>query len=258
MWFTHYTCAVATILLVLGNVEGSNDLSHLSVHLRHRFIGEVLVRIAKEQHFTRDICFSNITFDADAQTTVVFMHLCLLGTDVEVPKIVGDYEIESNDVQQTMPRSGHLNITFTELLKEAGWDLVGNQQPLPTGTDTTKLDDLVDFILLIARDTLKETGRDHIKIPNVNESFSTDIVGYRVQGRFLAEGGWLRNLATVHRTTDTVVTAIGTKFSAVCGIGLQTLQLGYRHYEVNLGHIKASGEIIVTIPHNAITVKVRN
>lgn len=252
MWFICYTCAVATILLMLGHVQGSSDLKHFSLNLRHRLIGEVLVSIAKEQHFTKDICLSDITFDADTQTTVVFTHLCLMGTDVEVPRIVGDYEIDSNDVQQTMPRSGHLNVTFTELLKEAGWEpLVDSQQLPPTGTHIAKVDDLVDFILLVVGDTLRETGRDHIQIPNVNESFY-----FLGQGRVIADGGYLRNLATVHRTTDTVVTTVGTNLSVVCGIGLQTLQLGYKHYEANLGSIKASGKITVTIPHNSITIKI--
>lgn len=255
----HYTCTVAIILLMLGNVQGSSDLEHLSPHLRHKFIGEVLVSIAKEQHFTKDTCLNDITFDADRETTVVFTHLCLLGTGVEVPRIVGAFEIESNDVQETLPRSGRLNVAFTELLKEAGWEpLVGSQQIPPTGIHSTKLDDLVDFILLIARDTLKETGRDQIEIPSVTKNFSTDIVFFPVQGMFSAEGGWLRNLSTVHRTSDTVATIVGTNLSVVCGIGLQTFQLGYEHYVAILGSIEASGRITVTIPHNAVTIKVRN
>jgi len=242
---------------MLGNVQGISDLEQFSPHLQHRFIGEVLVSIAKEQHFTKDTCLSDITFDADRQTTVVFTHLCLLGTTVEVPRIVGTYEIESNDVQETLPRSGCLNVTFTELLKEAGWEpLVGSQQIPPTGIHSTKLDDLVDFILLIVRDTLKETGRDQIKIPSVNKNFSTDILFFPVRGRFSAEGGWLRNLSTVHRTSATVVTTVGTNLSVVCGIGLQTLQLGYEHYVAILGSTEASGRITVTIPHNAITIKI--
>lgn len=252
-------CTVAIILLMLDNVQGSSDLEHLPPHLRHRFIGEVLASIAKEQHFTKDICLSDITFDADSQTAVVFTHLCLLGTAVEVPRIVGTYEIESNDVQETLPRSGRLNVTFTELLKEAGWEpLVGSPQIPPTGIHSTKLDDLVDFILLIVRDTLKETGRDQIKIPSVNKNFTTDILFFPVRGRFSAEGGWLRNLSTVHRTSATIVTTVGTNLSVVCGIGLQTLQLGYEHYVAILGSTGASGRITVTIPHNAITIKVRN
>jgi len=251
----HYTCTVAIILLVLGNVQGSSDLKHLSPHLRHRSIGEVLVSIAKEQHFTNDTCLSDITFDADRQTTVVFTHQCLLGTGVEIPRIVSDYEIESNDVQETLPRSGRLNVTFAELLKEAGWEpLVGSQQIPPTGIHSTKLDDLVDFILLIVRDTLKETGRDQIKIPSVDKNFSI----FPIRGRFIAGGGWLRNLSTVHRTSDTVATTVGTNLSVVCGIGLQTLQLGYKHYVAILGYTKIKGRITVRIPHNAITIKVRN
>jgi hypothetical protein len=259
MWFILDAGAVATILLMLGHVQGSSDLRHLSLGLRHRFIGEVLVSIAKVQHFTKDPCFSDIMFDADRQTTVVITHLCLLGTDVEVPRIVGDYEIDSNDVQETFPRSGHLNVTFTELLKEVGWEpLVGSQQLPSIGTHTTKLDDLVDFILLVVRDVLRETGRDQMKIPNVNVSFSTDILFFPVEGRFRAEGGWLRNLASVHRTTDTVATTIGTNLTVVFGIGLETLQLGYKYYEANLGSIEASGKITVTVPQNSIIVKVRN
>lgn len=255
----HYTCTVAIILLMLGDVQGSSDFKHLSAHLRHRFFGEVLVSIAKEQHFTKDTCLSDITFDADRQTYVMFTHLCLLGTDLEVPRIVGDYEIENNDVQETMPRFGHLNVTFTELLKEVGWEpLVISQQTLPAGIHSTKLDDLVDFILLVVRDTLKETGQDEIDIPSVSKNFSTDILFFPVQGSFSAEGGWLRNLSTVHRTSDTVATTVGTNLSVVCGIGLQTLQLGYKHYAAILGAIEASGRITVTIPHNAITIKVRN
>lgn len=259
MWSIHYTFTAAIILLMLGNVQGNSDLKHLSPHLRHRFFGEVLVSIAKEQHFKKDTCLTDITFDGDRQTSVMFTHLCLLGTDLEVPRIVGDYEIESNDVQETLPRSGRLNVTFTELLKEAGWEpLVDSQQTLPAGIHSTKLDDLVDFILLVVRDSLKETGRDEIKIPNVSQNFSADILFFPVQGSFSAEGGWLRNLSTVYRTSDTVATTVGTNLSVVCGIGLQTLQLGYKHYAANLGSIEASGRITVTVSHNAITVKVSN
>jgi hypothetical protein len=178
---------------------------------------------------------------------------------LEVPRIVGDSEIENNDVQETLPRFGHLNVTFTELLKEAGWEpLVISQQTLPAGIHSTNLDDLVDFILLVVRDTLKETGRDEIEIPSVSENFSTDILFFPVQGSFSAEGGWLRNLSTVHRTSDTVATTVGTNLSVVCGIGLQTLQLGYKHYAAILGSIEASGRITATVSHNAVTIKVRN
>jgi hypothetical protein len=116
----------------------------------------------------------------------------------------------------------------------------------------------VDFILLIVRDTLKETGRDQIKIPSVNKNFSTDILFFPVLCRIRDEGGWLRNLSTVHRTSDTVAKTAGTNLSVVCGIGLQTLQLGYEHFVAILGSIETSGKITITVPHNAITIKVRN
>jgi hypothetical protein len=260
MEFTLFTCAVAIIVLVLGHVQSTSDLKRLSLHVRHRFIGEVLVSIARKRQLTKNIDLDDITVDADNQTTVLFTHLRLLNTDVEASRIVGDYEIVSNDVQPVFPRSGHLNIAFRELLKETGWKSSVGSVQLPAvelkKNYCTNLDKIVDFILPIVRDALQVTGHSQIKIPDVDESFSTDIIFFPVNGRFRAEDGWFRNLSTVYRTSDTIATLVGTTLTVVCSFGLQMLQFGFNQYEANLGLIEASGTVTGVIAHNSIIAQV--
>jgi hypothetical protein len=262
MRFTLYACVAVTAVLVAGHMGGSNDLKQLSPHVRYKFIGEVLVSIAKEQHITTDTHLDDIRFDVDRLTSVVFTHLHLLDTDVEMTRIVGDYEIDNNDVLQTFPRSGHLNVTFLELLKEVGLvSMVSSRQLPATGPQSnhsTNLNALVDFILMIVQDTLRETGRDQIRILDVDKSFTTDIVFFTVSGRFRAEDGWFKNLSTVHRTTDTIATIVGNTISVECGFGLQTMEFGFNHFEANLGSIEASGALTGTIPYNSVNAKVTN
>jgi hypothetical protein len=121
---------------------------------------------------------------------------------------------------------------------------------------SSNLDILVDFILPIVRETLQKTGHSQIKIPDVDESFTTDIMFFPVNGRFRAEDGWLRNLSSIYRTSDTIATLLDTTLTVVCGFGLQTLEFGFNQYEANLGLIKASGTMTGVIPHNSITAQV--
>jgi hypothetical protein len=260
MEFTVHTSAVVIIVLVLGHVQGTSDLKRLSPDVRQRFIGEVFVSIARKQQLTKNIDLSNITVDADNLTTVLFTHLRLLNTDVEASSIVGDYEIVSNEVQLSFPRSGHLNVSFHELLKEIGWESTESSVRHPAvelqKNYSSNLDLLVDFILPIVRETLQKTGHTSIKIPDVDESFTTDIVFFPVNGRFRAENGWLMNLSTVYRTSDAIATLVDTTLTVVCGFGLQMLEFGFNQYEANLGLIEASGTITGVIPHNSVTAQV--
>jgi hypothetical protein len=262
MGCTLYAYVVASTVLAACHMGGSSDLKQLSPHMRNKFIGEVLLGIAKKQHITTDTHLDDITFDVDRLTSVVFKHLHLLDTEVGMTRIVGDYEIDNNDVLQTFPRSGHLNVTFHELLKEVGLVSLVSSRQLPDtglhGNHSINLDALVDFILLIVRETLRETGQDQIRVPDMDKSFATDTVFFPVSGRFRAEGGWLRNLSTVHRTTDTIAMIGDTTISVVCGFRLQTMEFGFNHFEANLGRIKANGALTGTVPYNSINAKVGN
>ncbi|PNF16073.1 hypothetical protein B7P43_G04577 [Cryptotermes secundus] len=260
MEFTLHTCAVVMVILILGHVQGTSDLKQLSRNVRHRFIGEVLVSIARKQQLTKNIDLNNITVDADSLTTVLFTHLRLLNTDVEASSIVGDYEIVSNDVQLSFPRSGHLNVSFHELLKEIGWESAVTRVHHPAvevqKNYTLNVDLLVDFFLTIVRETLHKTGHSSIKIPDVDESFTTDIIFFPVNGRFRAENGWLGNLSTIYRTSDTIATVVDNTLTVVGGFGLQMLEFGFNQYEANFGVIQASGTITGVIPHNSITAQI--
>jgi hypothetical protein len=260
MEFTLRTCAVAVIVLVLGHVQGTSDLKQLSLRARQRFIGEVFVSIARKRQLPKNVDLDDITLDAGNLTTVLFTHLRLLNTDVESSRIVGDYEIESNDVQPAFPRSGHINVAFHELLKEMGLEYAVSSVQLPAVEPqknySTNVDKLVDFILMIVCEALQMTGRSQIKIPDLDASFTTDILFFPVSGRFRAEDGWLRNLSTIYRTSDTIATLVDSTLTVVCSFGLHVLEFGFNEYEANLGSIEASGTMAGVIPRNSISAKV--
>jgi hypothetical protein len=260
MKFTLHTFAVAIIVLVLGHVQGTSDLKQLSLHVRHKFIGEVLVSIARKQQLTKIVDLDDITVDAGNLTIVLFTHLRLLNTDVESSRIVADYEIDSNDVQPAFPRSGHIDVAFRELLKEMKLEYTVSSVRLPAVEPqknySTNLDKLVDFILTIVKEALQITGHSRMKIPDLDVNFPADILFFPVNGRFRAEDGWLRNLSTIYRTGDTIATLGGSTLTVVCSFGLQVLEFGFNKYEANLGLIEASGTVAGVIPHNSITAKV--
>lgn len=260
MGFTLYACVVATAVFVYGHMGGGSDLMDLSPQVRNRFIGEVLVRIAKQQNITTDTRLDDITFDVNTVTRVAFTHLHILDTDVETTRIVGDYEIDSNDVLENFPRSGRLNVTFHELLKEVGVVSLVSSRQIPTtrlqNNHSTNLNALVDFILMVVKDKIRENGQDQIEIPDMDKNFTTDIAFFPVRGRFRAQGGWFRNLSAVQRTSDTVATVVGNTISVVCSFGLQTMEFGFNQFEANLGFTEASGALSGTIPYNSISAKV--
>lgn len=256
-------CTVVAILFAISLVGGNNNLARFSSDLRKHFLGKVLVNIAQKKHLAPDIVrLGNVTVDADALTTVVFTRVNLVEAgQEEAARLEGDYEIISNDVEQAFPRVGHFNVSFMELMRE---HLPYAVQTLPATTPpprnhTTNLDYLVDFILLIVRDTLHETKRDMIPIPDVDKPFKTYLIFkyFPIEGRFRADGGWLRNLSTVHRTADTMATIVGsTTISIVSAFGLQTLEFGFHHYDANVDQIEASGSVNGYARTNSITTKI--
>jgi hypothetical protein len=260
MELTFYTCAVATIVLVLRHVQGISDLKQLSLDVQHRFISEVLFSIARKQQLTKNVDLDDITVDADNVTTVFFSHLHLLNTDVDTSRIVGEYGIESNEVQPAFPRSGRINVAFRELLKEMGFEFAVSSVQLPAvkwqKNYSTYLNKLVDFILTIVQEGLQMTGHSQIKIPDLDVNFTSDIIFFPVSGRFRAADGWLKNLSTIYRTSDIKAELVDTTLTVVCSFGLQILEFGFSEYEANLGLIEASGTITGVIPHNSITAKV--
>lgn len=253
-------CSVVAILVAISQVEGNNSLTRFSSDLQRHFIAKVFLNIAQKRHLAPDIVhLDNVTVDADFLTTVVFTHLNLLEAGREgAARLEGDYEIISNDVEQAFPRDGHFNVSFMELVKlhlPSAVQTFPVTTPAPTN-HTTNLDYLVDFILLIVRDTLRETKKDMITLPDVDEPFTTYII-FPIEGRFKADGGWFKNLSTVHRTADTVATIVGsTTINIVSAFGLQTMEFGFHHYDANLGALEASGSLTGSVRSNSITIKV--
>ncbi|XP_069684584.1 uncharacterized protein [Periplaneta americana] len=253
-------CSVVAILVAISQVEGNNSLTRFSSDLQRHFIAKVFLNIAQKRHLAPDIVhLDNVTVDADFLTTVVFTHLNLLEAGREgAARLEGDYEIISNDVEQAFPRDGHFNVSFMELVKlhlPSAVQTFPVTTPAPTN-HTTNLDYLVDFILLIVRDTLRETKKDMITLPDVDEPFTTYII-FPIEGRFKADGGWFKNLSTVHRTADTVATIVGsTTINIVSAFGLQTMEFGFHHYDANLGALEASGSLTGSVRSNSITIKI--
>jgi hypothetical protein len=108
-------------------------------------------------------------------------------------------------------------------------ELMGNNSETEISFKTSvnnqmgNLNDFVDYILNVT----KENIADQIHIPDYVKSFEKKFGFIRIRGSFKAEGGWLRNLTTLHRTADVTLKHVNSSIEVSATVGLRTLDFGY-------------------------------
>jgi hypothetical protein len=116
------------------------------------------------------------------------------------------------------------NITISELMcndteNEINFKAISNTRMLDTN-------DFIDYIINITKQNLT----DEIVIPDFEKSFEKNVGFIRIRGYFRAEDGWLKNLKTLHRTSDVTMTQNNNTIQVQVTMGLRTLEFGYRRY----------------------------
>jgi hypothetical protein len=85
------------------------------------------------------------------------------------------------------------------------------------------LNDFVDHILNVTEEDIT----DQVSIPDYVKSFEKKLGFIPIRGIFKAEGGWLRNLKTLRRTSDVTAVHVGKSIVVTANVSLQTLEFGY-------------------------------
>ncbi|XP_012277995.1 uncharacterized protein LOC105698373 [Orussus abietinus] len=115
---------------------------------------------------------------------------------------------------------------------------------------------LVDVALAELIERLRKKNEGIIKIPDIYQEFSTGSGIFETTGRFEAINGTFKDLTTLKRTEDAILSNAGLKFKASCGFGLSTAQLQYPYYKAKFGILKVNGQISGTVAGTAIHVTV--
>ncbi|XP_067011451.2 uncharacterized protein [Anabrus simplex] len=114
---------------------------------------------------------------------------------------------------------------------------------------------IVDWILKITRAIIKRTGHNVVDIPDIDEEFRKEVGFLNVKGEFKAEKGWFRDLSSIYRTNDAILSHYGHNFTVFVGLGLGTLELGFDHYRATFGKLSTSGKIYAKAKANSVLLK---
>jgi hypothetical protein len=92
-----------------------------------------------------------------------------------------------------------------------------------TNTQIGNLNDFIDYMLNITKANIT----DEISIPDFESSFEKKLGLITIRGNFKAEGGWLKNLETIHRTADVTLKRANNTIEVCAAMGFRELQFGY-------------------------------
>jgi len=118
--------------------------------------------------------------------------------------------------------------------------------------------DYVDNLVDQVRIFVLENGLSEVAIPDIQQSFSQDILGITFYGGFDALGGIARNLATLVRTGDCNLDLnLVTGALVVSGeLGLKEIHLHWNRYDVEFQGIGVSGELTADVGRNSIFMQI--
>ncbi|XP_067011463.2 uncharacterized protein [Anabrus simplex] len=132
-------------------------------------------------------------------------------------------------------------------------DFEGLHDVSPLGQN---LNEVVDIIIKFAQEIIKKSGHATVKIPDVQEHFSKRIHHIKISGDFKAENGFFKDLSSIRRTSDAILSHSGDNVTVSVGLGMGTLEAGYDHYNVKVEHVSISGNIKAEVSSNSVFVKV--
>lgn len=182
-------------------------------------------------------------------------HLPLKADGVRIVAEPSVYEMSHEFIHSEQLHTGNVSAT---LAHPDGSEGIGNN----TGDDPTtsilevfgtlNLNKIVDDMLDTLRVDIIERGDDRISIPDVHETFKKKVGFVTLKGEFEGENGWVKNLSTVHRTADVLMSSGGRTISVSCGFGFGDLQLGYDKYTAKFMSLKRRGKIRGTVANNSV------
>jgi hypothetical protein len=120
---------------------------------------------------------------------------------------------------------------------------------------TINFNKIVDDLLDSLRVDIIKHGKDRIRVPDIDETFTKKVYFIKVKGEFKGENGWVENLSTIYRTADVVATSYGKWLSLSCGFGLRHLEVGYDTYRAKFMGLAPHGQINAIINKNSVLLK---
>lgn len=117
------------------------------------------------------------------------------------------------------------------------------------------INDLIDLGLGATIDVIKAYNLDKIKLPDLNEFFTSDMKIFDVKGHLRASNGTFVGLTSLVRTADVVLSRQGRKYTASCGFGMTNAVIQYSKYMLKYGFMELCGSIIGNAENIALESK---
>lgn len=118
------------------------------------------------------------------------------------------------------------------------------------------INDLVDLGLGAMIDMIKSYNADIIKLPDINEAFTSDMKLFDIKGYIQASNGTFKGLTTLLRTADVTLFRQGRKYTASCGFGMTNTIVQYKKYKFKYGIMELCGSIISNLDSIALESKI--
>ncbi|KAK2589031.1 hypothetical protein KPH14_001874 [Odynerus spinipes] len=118
------------------------------------------------------------------------------------------------------------------------------------------INDLVDLGLGAMIDMIKAYNLDKIKLPDINQVFTSDMKIFDVKGNLQASNGTFVGVTTLLRTADVVLSRQGRKYTASCGFGMTNALVEYAKYKFKYGVMELCGSIIGNVKNIALESKI--
>ncbi|XP_069668972.1 uncharacterized protein [Periplaneta americana] len=160
--------------------------------------------------------------------------------------------------------NGYIKKQLDEILTDMSVDeLIGNTRMAQTYREHARqmrviANDYVDQLLINVDEYVIQNHFEQLAIPNVEASFSKEILWVTWHGEFYTRDGYARNLGTLKRTAD-----ISLDFNDETGeivvfgsLGLNELGLGYGYYSAKFMDIGPTGTVGATVGQNSLFLKV--
>jgi hypothetical protein len=183
------------------------------------------------------------------------VHAPLKADSPRIVSVPSESELTQEFIHSERLHTGNVSATLPRHDSSEGYGTSTGDVPATTNVDvlgTMNLNKIVDKVLDNLRVDIIERGKDRISIPDVHATFKKKVGFVTLKGEFEGENGWVKNLSTVHRTADAVVSSFGSGLSASCGFGLDDLEVGYDNYIVRFMSLETQGEISGTVGKNSI------
>lgn len=143
------------------------------------------------------------------------------------------------------------NITISELMGNDTENEINFKAS--SNTRMGNINDFIDYILNLTKQNLT----DEIAIPDFEKSFEKNMVFLRIRGCFKAKDGWLKNLKTLHRTSDVTMKQTNNTIQVQATMRMRTLEFGYGRYAAKLLRVGPSGRVTATVGRNSMSFRAR-